>query len=272
LAGAVRVVASLTLLSRFTGLARDAVTAHLFGNTALGSAFRAGYAIPNLFRRLFGEGALSAAFLPEYTQLVKLDPTAANRLGSLIVWLLTLVTGLITVLLELALLLVLALAPGDDARTLSLQLVMLMLPMMPMVCLTAILGGMLQVHGRFGPPAAAPILLNVFQIAAGALQFLPLGLTPRALASVVGAAAVVASVAQIGWSLHALRGKVAWTRTFTGVRAHAMRVLAKFLPVVLGLGTLQLNTMLDTLIAMWPIWNVSRRPMCVHVLPPSVDL
>ncbi|MFN9973485.1 MAG: lipid II flippase MurJ, partial [Phycisphaerae bacterium] len=67
LAAAIRVVASFTLLSRFTGLARDLLPARLFGDTAVGSAFNAAFQIPNVFRRLFGEGALSAAFLPEYT-------------------------------------------------------------------------------------------------------------------------------------------------------------------------------------------------------------
>jgi len=61
---AVRTVSGLTLVSRCAGLARDVVTARLFGDDALGSAFRAAYALPNLFRRLFGEGALSAAFCP----------------------------------------------------------------------------------------------------------------------------------------------------------------------------------------------------------------
>ena len=84
LSAAIRVVSGLTLLSRFAGLARDIVTANIFGNTALSSAFRAAYAIPNLFRRLFGEGALSAAFLPEYTRLRRDQPDAAHQLASMI--------------------------------------------------------------------------------------------------------------------------------------------------------------------------------------------
>ncbi|MDX2118032.1 MAG: murein biosynthesis integral membrane protein MurJ [Planctomycetota bacterium] len=254
MAGAIRVVSSLTLLSRFAGLARDVATAHIFGSGPTASAFRAAYAIPNLFRRLFGEGALSAAFLPEYTRLVKDGSPVAPRLASLVCWLLTLVTGLLTLLLEGVLLVILAIAPGDADKTLSLKLMMLMLPMMPMVCITAILGGMLQVHGRFGPPAAAPILLNVFQIAAGALFFVGVVTDANAMAYIVGAAAGLASVAQVAWSLHALRGSVAWTRMYDGAADSARLILKRFVPVLLGLGTLQLNTMLDVVIAMWPIW------------------
>lgn len=254
LAGAIRTVAGLTLVSRFAGLARDVVTAHIFGNTAVASAFRAAYAVPNLFRRLFGEGALSAAFLPEYAQLVKHDPTAAHRLASLICWLLALVTGMLTLIICGTLGAVLVIADLTPETTLSVQLMICMLPMMPMVCITAILGGMLQVHGRFGPPAAAPIILNVFQIAVGAVYFTGMFGSDAQAAFVIGVSAVGASIVQIVWSLAALRGRMSWTRVFSGVREEAIRVRDRFFPVLLGLGTLQLNTMLDMVIAMWPIW------------------
>lgn len=270
-AAALRIVSGLTLASRFAGLARDVITARLFGDTGLGSAFRAAYAIPNLFRRLFGEGALSAAFIPQYTTLDRTDPRAAGALASLIISALLVVTGAITVLIEVALVLRLLLAPADAALTMSIALVALMIPMMPMVCLAAILGGMLQVHGKFGVPAAGPIILNAFQIAmagvflalgvsadmdqtTNAFTIMGHGVTPTHAAYGVAVAALVASVAQVAWSWSALRGKVRWKRSFDDARTHGAIVLKKFIPVMLGLGTLQLNTMLDTVIAMWPKW------------------
>lgn len=270
-AAALRIVSGLTLASRFAGLARDVITARLFGDTGLGSAFRAAYAIPNLFRRLFGEGALSAAFIPQYTTLERTDPKAAGALASLVVAALLVVTGAITALIEVALILRLMLAPADAALTMSIALVAIMIPMMPMVCLAAILGGMLQVHGKFAVPAAGPIILNAFQIAmagaflalgvsadqeAGAYAFTILGhgVTPTHAAYGVAGAALVASLAQVAWSWRALRGKVRWRRSFQDAHAHGKVVLRKFVPVMLGLGTLQLNTMLDTVIAMWPKW------------------
>ncbi len=254
LAAAIRVVSGLTLLSRFAGLARDVLTARLFGDGAVGSAFRAAYALPNFFRRLFGEGALSAAFLPEYTLLSRDDPARASALASRVVWLVTLATGSITLFAEACILARLIFWPAGDELGMSLRLIALMLPMMPMVCVTAILGGMLQAHGRFAVPAAGPIVLNVFQIVAGALFYAGL-LSGRTLASyVVGVSAVAATVATVLWSLCALRGKVTWTRGFAEARESGSRVLQRFIPAMLGLGTLQLNTMIDTLIAMWPIW------------------
>lgn len=254
LAAAIRVVASFTLLSRFTGLARDLLTARLFGDTAVGSAFNAAFQIPNVFRRLFGEGALSAAFLPEYTTLKREAPEAAHQLASLVLRLLTLVTGGIVLVVELGLLVALLLNLDHPERALSLKLMMLMLPMMPMVCTTAILGGMLQSHGRFGPSAAAPVILNVVMIAAAAVPWFAPGVTKEQASYLVGIGAVLASILQIAWSLHALRGKVRWTRLTADARDSSKRVLSRFLPVVVGLGTLQLNTWIDTLIAMWPIW------------------
>jgi len=254
LAAAIRIVASLTLVSRLTGLVRDVLTAGLFGDTGVGSAFNAAFSIPNIFRRLFGEGALSAAFLPEYTTLRQNSPDAADQLASLTLRALTLTTALIVVVIELALLGVLVWGNNNEERVLSIRLMMLMLPMMPMVCTTAILGGVLQSHGKFGPPAAAPVILNVLMIAAAFVPLLWKGIPKETSAYLVGTAAVIASALQIVWSVIALKGLVRWTRITTAARDSAKRVLGRFVPVLLGLGTLQLNTLMDTVIAMWPIW------------------
>ena len=282
LASAIRVVSGLTLISRFAGLARDVVIVRLLSDGALASAFRIAYTLPNLFRRLFGEGALSAAFLPEYTKLRRDDPAVADELASITLKVLVLVTGSLTLILEAGLFLVLLFAPasltaGDIAipaadfvsqlhgppppdelgaagwRTTTILMIMLMLPMMPMVCITAILGGMLQAHGRFGPPAAAPIVLNIFQIAASLPFFFGAFDNKLTAAYTVGVAAVAASVAQIYWSLWGLRGLVRWRAAGTAAVMHARKVLRRFIPAALGLGTLQINTMVDQLIATWPL-------------------
>jgi putative peptidoglycan lipid II flippase len=248
-----RTVAGLTLVSRVLGLVRDLVTVRVFGDTAVGSAFAAAFAIPNMFRRLFGEGALSAAFIPEYTTLADEDPARADKLASLVIGLLALITGGITVVAELGLLAVLLVAPGDADRALSLKLIMVCLPFMPAICIAAILGGMLQARGRFGPWAAAPILLNLCVIAA-AVPFFFLEADPAAWAYPIAASAVLSGVLQVLWSLWALRGVVRWTRAFGDVGDRARAMLRRMGPVLIGLGTLQVNSFVDTLIAMWPNW------------------
>lgn len=251
---AVRVFSSLTLLSRFGGLARDAITARIFGATAIGSAFVAAFAIPNLFRRLLGEGALAAAFLPVYTRLDRDDPEQARRFAAIVLRRLALTTGLITIVVELGLLATLWLDGQDADRALSVRLIMVMFPFMPAVCLAAILGAMLQAHGRFGPSAAMPILLNLFTIIA-AIPFVVIrDASTTTAAYVIGIATVLSGVAQVAWGARALGDRLALGAAEDGATAHVREMMRKFVPVVIGLGTLQISSFLDTVIAMWPNW------------------
>src|SRR5215510_652577 len=88
-------VAAGILLSRIAGLIRDRVFAHYFGNSAAADAFKAAFRIPNLLQNLFGEGVLSASFIPVYARLIAHENTAeAGRVAGAIVALLTFVTSL----------------------------------------------------------------------------------------------------------------------------------------------------------------------------------
>jgi putative peptidoglycan lipid II flippase len=254
LAGAVRAVSGVTLISRLAGLAREVLVARVFGATAIGSAFMAGFAIPNMFRRLFGEGALAAAFIPEYTRAHKADPGAADAFASFTAVALLLVTTGVMVVGELGLLAALLMLPHNPDRALSIELIMVMLPFMPLVCAAAILGGMLQVHGRFGPAASGPIILNGFVVATG-LYFLARGQQGgAATAYVLGVATVLSGATQCLWFLRLLRPYVRWSRGMAGAEPRARAMMARFVPAAIGMGTLQINALLDTLIAMWPIW------------------
>ena len=252
LAGGVRTVSGLTLASRALGLVRDLVLVRVFGDTIVGSAFTAAFAIPNLFRRLFGEGALAAAFLPEYARLEDGERQAA--LARITLLGVGAVTGLLMVLIEVALLLVLVLTPTDESRDLSLRLIMLLLPFMPLICTAAILGAILQARGRFGPAAAAPIVLNLFIIAAALLHFVGPELDARRSAFAVGIATVLAGIAQVAWCLISLGRAHALVGPITPALAEGRLVLRRFGPVVIGMGAIQINALLDQLIAMWPAW------------------
>lgn len=251
---AVRVVSSLTLVSRIAGLARDLVTVRIFGDGTIASAFAAAFAVPNMFRRLFGEGALSAAFIPEYTRLHKDDSAAADAFGSLTIALVSLVTLAITIAIEIALALVLATAPPDPDRTYSIALTMFLLPYAPLVCVAAMLAGMLQVHGRFAPGAAMPIILNFCILAVATPFFFFHDASAKQWSWFIGGSVLLSGVLQIIWSLAALRTRVRWTRSVGAAAAPAKRMLLRLGPVLLGLGTLQVNALIDTLIAMWPNW------------------
>jgi putative peptidoglycan lipid II flippase len=242
-----RTVGGLTLVSRFTGLVRDAVIAATFGMGPIASAFYLGFKVPNLFRRLFGEGALTAAFIPIYTDLLRKDTAAARRLASLCIALLAVVLGAITLVGEG--LLAWAMVGGDWSgdTQLAFKLTMIMLPYMPLVCLTAMLGGMLQVHGRFGPPAAAPILLNVVMIAATAAV---MGMTVEADAvTIVAMSVLVAGMLQLAWQLVALLRFESLTRQWRGAGPQVKRILTLMAPMVVGLAVFQINAFLDSFIA-----------------------
>jgi putative peptidoglycan lipid II flippase len=246
----------MTLASRVFGLIRDVLIGRIFGATVLNSNFQAAFALPNMFRRLFGEGALSAAFIPQYTQAEKADPQQAHRLASLtMVWLATITSGL-TILVEIALTVALLVGHHSDERRLLIQLVMVMLPFMPLICMVAILAGMLQVHGRFAAAASGPLVLNGFIIGIGAYSIATDWKAGTTIAFVLGIATVLSAATQLWWFSRLLRPHVRWTWQYRdpAVRKRARVMMLKFVPVAIGLGTLQLNTFLDTTIATFPIW------------------
>ena len=248
-----RTVSLLTLASRVTGLARDAALSRIFGAAGLMDAFVFAFMIPNLFRRLFGEGALAAAFLPVYGRLRQDDPDTAQRLASLTVAMLMIVLGGVTLVGEGVLF---AISQAGGHENLAVWLMMIMLPYMPMVCLVAILGAMLQVHGRFGPTAAAPIVLNLCLIAAAiglAGVFEPEDQQRRiAHIGAVAGSVIVSGVLQVAWLLWALRRQRWWVDRATAAGGALRRIVRQAVPMVVGLGVLQLNTFLDGLIASYP--------------------
>jgi putative peptidoglycan lipid II flippase len=248
-----RTVTLLTLASRVTGLARDAALSRIFGAGPLMDAFFFAFLIPNLFRRLFGEGALAAAFLPAYSKLHHSDPAMAKRLASLTIAMLVIVLGGIVIAGEIALFII---SHVGGHGNLGVWLMMIMLPYMPMVCIVAVLGAMMQVHGRFGPTAAAPMLLNLFIVAAavGGYFLLDIGENRHRVMHItaVAGAVVVSGVVQVIWSLWALRDQSWWRSDRASARPHLRSVMLTAGPMILGLGVLQLNTLFDGLIASYP--------------------
>lgn len=265
------VVTVLTFASRLTGLARDAVLSRCFGVGPVMDAFALAFMLPNLFRRLFGEGALSAAFLPVYARLDRDAPDAARRLAALLISGMLVALGGLTLVGELVLWWLSARSTTD---VLALRLMMITLPYMPLVCLVAILGAMLQVHGRFGPTAASPIILNICIVVAaiGSAHLAPAvldrfsvgavdagadaggdGAAARSRIVIVCISVCVAGLLQLVWSMWSLRGhRVAWTRPSLAEHAALREVLVKAGPMILGLGVLQLNTFIDGIVASWP--------------------
>src|SRR5688500_2564389 len=166
-----KLIGGLTFLSRIVGLGREVVAGHYLGTGVVASAFTVAFTIPNLFRKLLGEGALSAAFIPLYAQANKRGTTdsgeSAADFASASVNLLVLILLAITLIGEAILAGFIFSASGDRPdHLLMLKFAAVMLPYVMLVCGGAFLSAILQVHQRFGAPAFAPVLLNVCHIAA----------------------------------------------------------------------------------------------------------
>lgn len=169
-------VAGATMCSRVLGLVRDMLTAAAFGTTALASAFYTAFTLPNLFRRLLGEGALTAAFVPTLNEeLTRRQRAGAFLLVSQVVsWLLVVTVGVVAV----AMLVlgtswweggVVALGAGPETVArwrLGAELAVWLFPYMVFVCLAAAFSAALQTLERFLEPALSPIWLNLAMIAA----------------------------------------------------------------------------------------------------------
>ncbi len=239
-------IASLTMLSRVFGLVRDAAIGAM-GATHMMGAFRVAFSIPNLFRRLFGEGAVSIAFVPVFTEVAQTDgidrarAVLANAAGLLAVLLASLVA-----IGELGLLAWLIIAPGNAEHTMLLQLTMIVLPFMLTVCLLAIGSAALNCRKHFAYPAFAPILLNMFMIAGAFTAHVCFdGATTGGLV-LLASSVTVAGVVQLAGVIWLLRRiGLAAAPTLRPVLEPVKRIAALTLPMLLPIGILQFSAFFD---------------------------
>lgn len=245
-----------TLASRVLGLIRDMATAALLGLGEGGvmDAFVIAFRIPNLLRRIFGEGALAASFLPVFSSQFERDPQRAWQLVSVLIAWLTIVLSALALVGE-AICAVLWWTHGDSSDTRQLVgLTATMLPYLVLICLSAQVSTVLQALLRFRWPALAPSLLNVCWLAA------VWGVAPwfagdkRAQAYVIAAAVLVSGVLQLAVQLPALR-KLGFHFDYNwpASRDAFWQVAGAMLPITLGLAVTQLNTLLDSFVA----WGLS---------------
>lgn len=245
-----RLISALTLISRVLGLGRDMACSYAFGAGAVMSAWTIAFQIPNLFRRLFGEGALTAASVPVLTErLTKEGIEGLDDVAGRLVGLLMVLLGGICLLADVILLAVVWRYRLDYTVGLILHLTIVTLPFAILICVTALLGSLQNVLGRFAPAAAAPVVLNVFMIA-GALG--GSWLDPGAGIVVLAVSVVLAGITQVLWLWGGLRR--AGLRLNLRVDAHdphVRRIAVTMLPMIAGLGAVQLNALLDPLLALW---------------------
>jgi putative peptidoglycan lipid II flippase len=256
---AVSRISGFTLLSRILGFTRDIAMFRLLGFDWWTGTFILAWMIPNLLRRLFGEGALSASFIPAYAAAHhEGGPDAARRLLASVSGLLLLILTAIT-LTVLATCLVLppeAIGRGDAAvdateqGRLMLRLTVLLFPYAIPICLAAIFAGCLNFHGVFGLPAASPVVLNVFWLAALGLAWAGDMSDPTAIVTLIAVFLLAGGIAQMLLSLVPLwRRGLAARPCLPAPGGPATTVLQNMWPTVIGMSLVQVSTLLDQALA-----------------------
>ena len=254
-----RVTSLGTLASRLLGMVRDMATAALLGLSGGGvmDAFVIAFRIPNLFRRLFGEGALAASYLPVLTAQLEEDRNAAWQLVSVgMTWLAVLLVGVVLVA-ETACGLA-WLAWGDVPGVgLLVGLSAVLMPYVLFICLAAQLAATLHALSHFSTPALVPVVLNVCWLVAAWVVAPCFAPDKQAQAYVLAASVLVAGVLQLGIQVPVLRALgFRFDYNWATSRAAMGRIVRAMGPMVLGLAITQINTIADSLIA----WGLAATP------------
>ncbi|MDH5737586.1 MAG: murein biosynthesis integral membrane protein MurJ [Gammaproteobacteria bacterium] len=248
------IVSFMTTISRVFGLVRDMVIAYFFGASAGADAFFLAFRIPNFFRRLFGEGAFSQAFVPvlaeyrtqkSHAEVRALVDAVSGTLG--INLLAVTLIGVLGAPLVISLF-ALGFVVNDEVEKLALATEMLRItfPYLLLISLTAFSGAVLNTLGRFAVPAFTPVLLNVSLILC-AIYLRPwLDEPVTALAWAV----LIAGVAQLSFQVPFLVKEGVLPRPVVAFRHEGVKkILSLMLPALFGVSVGQINLLLDTVLA-----------------------
>jgi putative peptidoglycan lipid II flippase len=245
-------VAAGIFLSRIAGLIRDRVFAHYFGNSDAADAFKAAFRIPNFLQNLFGEGVLSASFIPVYAGLLaREDEEEARRTAGAVAALLALSTSILVLIGVLATpYLIDAIAPGfsGEKRELTIRLVRILFPGAGLLVFSAWCLGILNSHRRFFLSYTAPVIWNAAMIAT------MLGFGRRhdqfSLAAILAWGSVVGSGLQVAVQLPVVLKLLHGLHLTLGYHLQNVQIVVRnFVPVFFSRGVVQISAYIDALLA-----------------------
>jgi putative peptidoglycan lipid II flippase len=246
-------MAAATLLSRVLGMVREMVYARFMGDGWVASAFALAFTIPNLFRRLLGEGALTAAFIPIFKEKEKTHGEiemwrAANAVISGLIIAATVIIGIAMLGISLAL----AVHQFSESTELMLRLLRVMFPYMLLVCVAAACMGMLNARGHFFVPAMGATMLNIVMIASVFWLAPHMGAELPEQIFALAFGVLVAGVAQAAFQLPALRREGFRYRWVSPWKNETVRLVAlRMIPGTIGVAAFQINVLLTQTIAFW---------------------
>ena len=240
-------IGGLTLVSRIAGFAREMLMSRVMGASWQADAFFVAFRLPNTFRRLFGEGAFSAGFVPLYAQRLhgKEGDSEARHFSEEVLAVFAPTLVLFTLIFEIIMGPFVFAISGYHAEKLALAtfLTRITFPYLILISLVSLFSGILNSLARFTAAAFAPALLNLAMLAA--LMFVPIGGTTTAVALAI--AVTIGGVLQLGLLLAACARagivlKFRRPRMTPGVRQFVRVVI----PATLGAGVYQISAFIDT--------------------------
>lgn len=248
-------VGAMTGISRVFGFVRDMLIARFLGAGRLSDVFFAAFKLPNLFRDLLGEGALSAIFIPMYTDMKKDEGFAKNVFS----WLMVILLG-ITIIFEIFMPLVIwALAPGFSEDPGKMQLTVTIARIMffyvIFICGAAFLSAVLNAHSRFLLAAFMPVLLNIMLICAltGSIWY-----GNQYIIYVMAATVVLSGIIQFAVLWRRIRSKHFGLRLIIPHwNAQIKDMFKRFGVSLVGSGFYQITIIVGTLVASWQSGAVS---------------
>jgi putative peptidoglycan lipid II flippase len=249
LAWSTAIFSAATGLSRLLGLVREIVAANYFGARGPINAFTVAFQIPNLIRALVADAALSSAFVPVFSELLEKGERArAWRVASTVFWLFLLVVGGLTaVFILVAPFLMPLLTDAYDDLTVTLS--QILFPIVVLLGLFGIVTGILNSYDQFTIPALTPVFWNL-AIIAGLVIGVPRAETESGKLYVYAGSIVVGTLIQLLLPLPWLRGLDGRLRLALDVRDPAVRQVFKLMvPVMLGLGLINVNAVIGTVVA-----------------------
>mgnify|MGYP003663473360 FL=1 len=244
------IFSSLTLVSRFAGFARDVVISAALGASAgpAADAYNTALNFPNLFRRIFAEGAFAAAFVPAYSKTLETEGAAvADKIATDALATVAAATVILTIIAQLTmpwLMTVINIGFLDDPVRFKLAVILtqITMPYLPCMAVAALLSGVLNARGRFIVSGAYPILLNLIMLAA----VIPAQGDQIGAAYAASWAVLVAGVAQAGLCWWAARKagadiRLAWPRLTPAVKA----IIITAVPAAIGNSATQINVFIS---------------------------
>lgn len=244
----------LTAFSRVAGLLREILAARFYGTTGAASAFTLAFQIPNLLRSLFADAALSAAFVPVFTDLLQQGRRReAFKLASELAWVVLLVLTAVTAVAILLTPVVVPLLAGDEldgpSTDLAVTLTQIMFPVVVLLGINGLLVGILNAEDHFTIPALSPVVWNLVIMLCMVVSHVALDGPDELYGYAIGV--LIGTVAQLLMAVPLVRqyGFKMGKRPRRGEhRAELRQVLILMIPVALGLGLVNFNLLINSIL------------------------